>query len=365
MLSGFFGSLTAKVLVGTVAAAAATGGLAAGNLLPAPVQGAVSDLAGAVGIDLPRGDPVTSPSVVPANHAEQAARILDALVKQVTDAAGQPHAVGVPVAEAAQACASKVSTIASELAGSVQGSVDPTQALSLAQRATAIAQEAVGCALPKPADAASSTDAGATGDAKGSAAAQVVSATTGAKPIVDAVADCVASLRPTIMELAKWWTAKMDPAAATALASKAGLLAGSAGECAGKVGTAAQTAFTFPFPMPGISKLPDKVPAKGPWPSAPVAPPTAAAPDTNAEPPGGLQPVPNPLPAAAPLPAMTPSWWNLMPGMPGTAPGTGPTNPAAPWTGMTGSWGNLGQWMPSGPWNPFQPAPQPAPTSRH
>jgi hypothetical protein len=177
----------------------------------------------------------------------------------------------------------------------------------------------------------------------------------------------------------------MDPASAMAVASKARLIAGNASECATKVGSAAQTAFTFPFPMagmpgipnmPGISKLPVKTPGQTVWPVAPEPSPTASQPQADTPAASNPQPAQNPLPAAAPVPPMVPSWWSMFmpgagtPGIPGTSapgtPGAGQaTNPAAPWTGMTGSWGNLGQWMPAGPWNPFgqQPAPQPTPTN--
>ena len=49
-------SITAKVLLGTVAAMAATGGAAAANVLPDPVQAVVSDAAAVVGINLPSPD---------------------------------------------------------------------------------------------------------------------------------------------------------------------------------------------------------------------------------------------------------------------------------------------------------------------
>jgi hypothetical protein len=336
VFSGFFGSITAKIIAGTVVAAAATGGLAAGNHLPAPAQEVVADVAGLVGIDFPMPDiaEVIQTAMAPA-QAVKANELLDALVQQVTVAASQPHEVGLPIAEAAQACAAQVSSIAGELAASAMKLTDPTQALSLAHRATAIAQEAVGCALPKPAAAtAIPAPAGTAG---------VVTSAGGAAPIIDAVTECVAGLKPSIMQLAEGAMRSMDPSAALALASKAGNLAGTASKCAGDVGTAAQTAFALPMPatLPGLPKLPKapKLPIPMPVAPLPAAPVTDPAPQQSAQP-------ATPAPAA---PA-TPSWWDAVPFMGG---GSTPTNPAAPWTGMTGQWGNVGQWMPSGPWMPF------------
>ena len=56
VLGGIMSSITAKVLLGTVAAMAATGGAAAANVLPNPVQAVVSDAAAVVGINLPSPD---------------------------------------------------------------------------------------------------------------------------------------------------------------------------------------------------------------------------------------------------------------------------------------------------------------------
>ncbi|MGH2689755.1 MAG: hypothetical protein ACRDKW_13265, partial [Actinomycetota bacterium] len=115
VLSGFFGSITAKVVAGTVAAAAATGGLAAGNHLPAPAQTVVAEVGSLVGLDFPMPGPAEVAEIVEAipaamdpDQAAKATELLDALAKQVTDAAAQPHEVGLPVAQAALACASQV-----------------------------------------------------------------------------------------------------------------------------------------------------------------------------------------------------------------------------------------------------------------
>lgn len=331
VLSGFFGSLTAKILAGTVAAAAATGGLAAGNHLPAPAQSVVAEVGSLVGLDFPTPDIAEVAEAIQTamapDQAAKATELLDALAKQVSEAATQPHEVGLPVAQAALACASQVSTIAGDLAASAATLTDPTQALSLAQRATAIAQEAVGCALPKPAAAPAGSPG--TGD--------VIASTGGAAPIVEAVTECVAGLKPSIMQLAEGALRSMDPSAAMALASKAAGLADTAGRCAGSVGTAAQTAFTIPVPasipvpkVPAMPKLPIPMPFTPPAPAAGPAP---------------VQPAPAPAPAPA-----IPSWWDAVPYMGGA---TGTTNPAAPWMGMTGQWGDVGQWMPTGPWMPF------------
>jgi hypothetical protein len=330
VLSGFFGTLTAKIVAGTVVATAATGGLAAGNLLPAPVQQAVAGAAGAVGIDLPMpGGPAVAAPAVDAGKAAEATQVLDALVKQVTDGAAQPHEVGLPIAEAAQACATQVATLARELAETAAGTTDPAQALSLAERAAAIAHEAVGCAMPKPAAAGTTGAAGA-----------IVATSTGAEAIVDAVRTCVEELKPGIMQLVQSALRSMDPSAAAALASEAGAVAGRAGECAGSVGAAAQTAFALPIPVPiaGIPNLPAIAPRKQPVP-VPVAP----------------APQPEATTPAAGSGSLTPSWWE--------APAGTSTNPAEAWMGMTGSWGDFAQWMPSGSWNPFAPAPQPSPTN--
>lgn len=360
VLSGLFGSVTAKVLAGTVVAAATTGGLAAANLLPPPVQEAISGVAGTVGIHLPPpGEAAGTPSAIdPEQKAARATEILDALVKQVNDDATQPHQVGLPIAQAAQACAAKVSTIARQLAGAAATAKDVKRAMALAEQATAIAQEAVGCALPKPAGTAwaagaEEPEAEAAGSQASKGAADIVSVTSGADPIVSAVAGCLEGLKPAIMQLAQLATQTMDPSAALALASKAGSLADTARKCAGNVGTAAKTAFALPVPysLPGIPKPPAKSGAKLPLPFVPAPQPEAAAPAENPAPAAGAGGTTTPV---------TPSWWNAV-AFAGTTPGAGQTNPAAPWMGMTGSWGNR-RWTPSGAfWNPFQPAPQDAP----
>lgn len=53
MFSTFLGTLLGKLVVGGVAAAAATGALGAAGALPDPVQSAVSDVVSVVGVDLP------------------------------------------------------------------------------------------------------------------------------------------------------------------------------------------------------------------------------------------------------------------------------------------------------------------------
>lgn len=64
-----------KVAVGAgVAAAATTGGLAAGGHLPDPVQGVVADGVGWIGIDLPRPDPRPDPAADADEVVEDAPR---------------------------------------------------------------------------------------------------------------------------------------------------------------------------------------------------------------------------------------------------------------------------------------------------
>ena len=55
-LGGLMTSVTAKVLVATATALAATGGAAAAGILPDPVQTVLADAAGVVGINLPSPD---------------------------------------------------------------------------------------------------------------------------------------------------------------------------------------------------------------------------------------------------------------------------------------------------------------------
>lgn len=78
MPAGLFATLTAKVAGVAVAAAVATGGLAAGGVLPDPAQEAVSNLLGTVGIHVPDGDGDFSPAPLEegstaAEHADPTA----------------------------------------------------------------------------------------------------------------------------------------------------------------------------------------------------------------------------------------------------------------------------------------------------
>src|SRR2546421_1087173 len=149
VLSSLFGSLTAKLLAaGALAATAATGGLAATGALPSPVQQAVAGAAGDVGVTLP--NPAASQAAIAGARetAQKVASTVDTLAQQVSTAAEKPAAFGAEAVQSAQTCSENVTTIAAQLASDAAGATTPALAQSLAGRATALAQEALGCALP-------------------------------------------------------------------------------------------------------------------------------------------------------------------------------------------------------------------------
>lgn len=67
LVRGALSGITAKVILGTAVALAATGGAAATGILPGPVQSLIADGAAHLGLDLPRDEhPATTTTLVPA-----------------------------------------------------------------------------------------------------------------------------------------------------------------------------------------------------------------------------------------------------------------------------------------------------------
>ena len=143
----FGGSITAKVaIIGVVAATAATGGLAAAGSLPRSLQSAVAGAAGNVGVRLP--NPQAAAQADAQVQAGKVASTVESLVQEVATAAERPLKLTTSTVASTRACTQNVSAIASQLLESAAGAGGPALAQSLAERATALAQESVGCALP-------------------------------------------------------------------------------------------------------------------------------------------------------------------------------------------------------------------------
>ena len=351
VLSSLFGSLTAKlVAAGALAATAATGGLAAAGALPSPVQQAVAGAAGDVGVNLP--NPAASEAAVASAQqtAQKVASTVDALAQQVSTAAENPASFGAGAVQSARDCTQNVTTIAAQLAGTAAGATTPALAQSLAGRATALAQEALGCALPARASApvASGPKAPETDASETEAPETDASAGTAAKAISGAVHDCAAKLRASIETLVRTALTARTPDQIQTLVSQARAVTDAALGCAQSVGTALKgIATTRPVPLP-----------------------TSTSTSTSTMPlssvlkliPGATRLVPS-LPAADSVKAAngTPNvkgpWWtSFLSSIPSSVPapansgvsGTASAGGAGTWAGMTGSWNS------SGSWNPYQ-----------
>jgi hypothetical protein len=355
----FGGSITAKVaLLGVVAATAATGGLAAAGSLPSPLQSAVAGAAGNVGVRIPNPQATAQIKANAQVEAGKVAATLDQLVQEVAAAAEQPAKVTTSTVASTQTCTQNVNTIASQLLNSAAGAGSPALAQSLAERATALAQESVGCALP--ANGSVATPPGGTAGTKTDSDA--ARDTAAAKAISGAIRGCATPLRSAIETLVQAAIMARTGAQLQALAEDAKAVATAAQGCAQGVGSALQGVLSN-LPMVAAPKVPA---GSTPSPSAngwngllnlvpnlpkglPTGAPTPGAPAPKGSKPGNpaawwtqfLSQLPNQLPKTAPS----------LPGMPGnTSPGSGS------WSGLTGSWNGSGSWSPY-PLSPPTPGP--------
>ena len=363
----FGGSITAKIaIIGVVAATAATGGLAAAGSLPRSLQSAVAGAAGNVGVRLPNPQ-----ATAQANAQEQAGKVastVESLVEQVATAAERPVRLTTSTVASTRACTQNVSAIASQLLDSAAGAGGPALAQSLAERATALAQESVGCALPAIAATTPASPSAGSAGAKGPDH-DTARDTAAARAISGAVQGCAAPLTSAIEKLVQAAIMARTSAQLQALAEDARAVVTAARGCAQQVGSALQAA---------LSRVPAVV---GPETATGHAPtPTAGTAGTTGNGLNGLSNLmpnlPKGLPTVVPthLPAVPKgtatnnpaSWWTQflpqipiqppkagasLPGMPGNAsPGSGS------WSGLTGSWNGSGSWSPY-PQGPASPGP--------
>jgi hypothetical protein len=344
----FGGSITAKIaLIGVVAATAATGGLAATGSLPSPLQSAVAGAAGNVGVRIPNPEATAQFKANAQVQAGKVASTVDQLVKEVATAAEQPPKLTTSTVASTRACTQNVNTIASQLLGSAAGASNPALAQSLAERATALAQESVGCALPaigsvaSPSAGTKSTDTDAARD------------TAAAKAISSAIRDCATPLRSAIQTLVQAAIMARTGAQLQALAEDAKTVATAAQGCAQGVGSALQGVLSN-LPITAAPKIPTgttPTPGGNGWsglfnlaPNLPKSLPTGA-------------PTPGTPAPKGTTPSNAAAWWTQflsqlpnqfpkpgstgLPGMPGNpSPGSGS------WSGLTGSWNGSGSWIP-------------------
>jgi hypothetical protein len=348
----FGGSITAKIaLLGVVAATAATGGLAAAGSLPSPLQSAVAGAAGNVGVRIPNPQATAQFKANAQVEAGKVASTVDQLVEEVATAAEQPPKLTTSTVASTQACTQNVNTIASQLLNSAAGASNSALAQSLAERATALAQESVGCALPAngsvaaPSAGTKSTDPDTARD------------TAAAKAISGAIRGCATPLRSAIQTLVQAAIMARTGAQLQALAEDARAVATAAQGCAQGVGSALQGVLSN-LPIVTPPKIPTgttPIPSGNGWngllnlvPNLPKGQPSGV-PTPGAPAPKGTTPsnpaawwtqflsqLPSQFPSQIPTAGST-----SLPGMPGNAsPGSGS------WSGLTGSWNGSGSWSP-------------------
>jgi hypothetical protein len=324
--SSVFGSVTAKVLVGVVAAAAATGGLAAAGSLPRPVQNAVASAAGGVGVSIP--DPAATAAA--QAQAQKVASTVSTLVQQVATEDQHSTSLTAAAVQSSSTCTQNVSSIAAALSGSRADTFATAQ--TLAARAAALAQESVGCGLP----AATTSDATATHTAAAIPAAGPV--------IAGAIQRCASPLKTAIETLVQQAIATKSPAQVVALSDDARAVAGAARTCADDIAAALAAVAPASIPVPPAPAAPMTVP---PIPAAvrpTTATPASPAPTTPA----------SSSATASPFTSAT-TWLKLLSSVPTgrTAtvpnssgyPGTTTTEGNGSWAGMTGSWSGS-SWSP-------------------
>jgi hypothetical protein len=352
----FGGSITAKIaIIGVVAATAATGGLAAAGFLPSPLQSAVAGAAGNVGVRLPNPQAIAQADA--RVQAGKVASTVESIVRQVATAAERPPRLTTMAVASTRACTQNVSAIASQLLDSAAGAGGPALAQSLAERATALAQESVGCALPAIVATPALPSAGTKGTdnetARDAAAAEAISG---------AVQGCAAPLTAAIQKLVQAAIMARTSAQLQVLAEDAKALVTAARGCAQQVGSALQAA------LANVPSVPEPETGTGHTPA-----PTSSASATTGTSGNGLNGflnlvpnLPKGLPTVAPTPVPpipkrtpTPSpalWWTqFLPQIPTQSPQPGPAlspTPPSPspssgsWSGLTGSWNGSGSWSP-------------------
>jgi hypothetical protein len=330
VLSSLFGSITAKILVGVVAATAATGGLAAAGALPRPVQNAVASAAEGVGVSLPNPQASASAAAAAQAQAQKVASTVNSLVQQVTTGAQHAGAVTPTALKTTSTCTQNVSAIASDLSGAVGAADNVGLAQSLAARATALAQESVGCGLPATAAAAAATGTTHTDGPS-----------TGSQAIAGAIQQCSGTLKSTIETLVEAAIAAKTSAQAGGLTDDAKAVAEAAQTCAeGVAGALTSLEPTLSATTPatsgtrGLQSLIPTVPATG----LPAAHP-ATTPASGSK-------------ATIPVPTITSpaDWLKLLSQLPTSLPSgsasSGSTSGSGAWSGMTGDWTSSGTWSP-------------------
>ncbi|HLI56790.1 MAG TPA: hypothetical protein VKY26_07100, partial [Actinomycetota bacterium] len=336
VLSSIFGSITTKILVGVVAAAAATGGLAAAGALPTPVQNAVASAAGGVGVGIP--NPQASASAAALAQGQKVVSAVTNLVKQVSDTDQQTASLTSNAIQSSTTCTQNVAGTASALSGLSATTFSGAQ--SLAARATALAQESVGCGLPD-ADA----DAAATATVHASVTGTVHSdALAAGKAIAGAVQSCAGPLKSAIQTLVQAAISGKSASDIANLSTDAKAVATAAQACAEDIAAALKGLNLTPIP------LPTALPTGGPKLPLPFTLPTIK--------PTGLPTITATAHTGAGLgsgSALTdPSQWlkllSQLPGLPtpsadGSA-SVGASTGYGSWTGMTGSWTGT-------TWNPY------------
>ncbi|HKN50627.1 MAG TPA: hypothetical protein VJ010_10420 [Actinomycetota bacterium] len=353
----FGGSITAKVaIIGVVAATAATGGLAAAGSLPRSLQSAVAGAAGNVGVRLP--NPQATAQADAQEQAGKVASTVESLVQQVATAAERPATLTTSTVASTRACTQNVSAIASQLLDSAAAAGGPALVQSLAERATALAKESVGCALPAiaattPASPPASTKGTDSDTARDAAAAKAISG---------AVQGCAAPLKLAIEKLVQAAIMARNSAQLQALAEDAKAVVTAARGCAQQVGSALQGALS------NVPSVPEPETGTGHTPA-----PTSSASATTGTSGNGLNGflnlvpnLPRGLPTVAPTPVPSipkgtstaspaPWWTQFLPQIPIQSPQPGPALSATPpspspssgsWSGLTGSWNGSGSWSP-------------------
>jgi hypothetical protein len=250
-----------------------------------------------------------------------------------------------------------VSAIASELLDSAAGAGGPALAQSLAERATALAQESVGCALPAIVATPALPSAGTKGTDN-----ETARDAAAAKAISGAVQGCAAPLTSAIQKLVQAAIMARTGAELQALAEDAKGVVTAARGCAQQVGSALQAALSS---VPAVT---------GPGTGTGHAPaPTGGTSGTTATSGNGLNGLlnlvpnlPRGLPTVAPTPgssvpkrtsttSQAPWWTQFLPQIPSKSPTPGPAlspTPPSPspssgsWSGLTGSWNGSGSWSP-------------------
>ena len=331
-----FGSIAAKVLTAAVAAAAATGGLAAAGALPKPVQAAVASAAGELGVHLPGTQ--ASGSASSNAQAQKLAATVSTLVQEATTAASTPGAFRTTAVTSAATCAQRVGTTASHLAAETGNAATASFAQSLAARAAALAQESVGCAIP-----VTGTGAGSPTTAVSSGAQSAIG-----RAIVTTIQGCSAPLKSAVETLVQAALGAGGATQSQTVVTDARAVAAAAQTCAQGIESAIRvnlpaTASLFPTPS-GAGTLQASTPAVPPSSQGTSQPPaTPAANPSGASIPTGPTAT-SPLSAAAWLKLLSslPSNW----GEPGGVTSTATSGGSGSWSGRTGSWTTSGSWSP-------------------